>query len=448
MKTVVIKFGGTSVSSKKNIDTIVQIVKKEKSNNPVVVVSALSKITNLLVEIADKKSVNKNIQIIRKVHRDLIISIWKDKKSQKKLFLYVDSNLANIKKIVMKKSLSKSNKDVVLSFGEIMSSYIICDVLSKEGISSEQINASKCIVTDNNFGSAEFIQNKTKLNTLKVLVPLIRKQIVPVVTGFIGSTVSGKITTLGRGGSDYSASIIGYCLNSSEIQIWTDVNGIMSADPRVVPTAKTIEVVSYQAAAELAVLGAKVLHPKTILPAIKKEIPVKVLNTFSISDKGTTIVKNEINKKGTTAIVSKKGIKVINIYDPGMFNVTGYLHKIFSIFDKLAISVDFISTSEVSISLTIDGKYDTTKLAKLLEEFAMVTVKNKYATVSVIGKPIGHMPIVSSLTYGALEKENIEIEMISAGSSRLNETIVVKEEDADQVVRIFHDYLIVKRRKN
>ena len=294
------------------------------------------------------------------------------------------------------------------------------------------------IITDDNFGSADFLLQPTKINIKKILTPLIKKNIVPVITGFIGSTKNNQVTTLGRGGSDYTASIIGFCLGASEIQIWTDVDGIMTADPKIVKKARSVELVSYEEASELAVLGAKVLHPKTILPAVTKNIPVRILNTFNPSHKGTTIMQEARKHNYIASIACRKGVKVIDIHDPKMFLMHGFLYKIFKIFDELKISVDFISTSEVSISVTIDGHFNTIKLVERLKDWADVGVKNDRATVSVVGRPSGSAPMICGKIYTLFENKKIDIEMISLGASKINETVVVRQENADNVVKILH----------
>lgn len=436
---IVAKFGGTSVSSAKSIKTICSIVSKEIGRNPVVVVSALSGITDLLLSLHNlpKSHFEDKIQTIKTLHISLLKKLWKEGAPDECL-VFIHKQINEIKKCLNSRNFNKGYLDKIASFGEIMSSYIIAKVLNAKGISAKQIIATDLIITDDSFGSAEFLVNPTKVRVKRILQPLIKKRIVPVITGFIGSTKDGQVTTLGRGGSDYTASIIGFCLGVDEIQIWTDVDGIMTADPTVVKNARTVKLVSYKEAAELAVLGAKVLHPKTILPAIEKNIPVRILNTDNPNSEGTTIVREVYRLNQVTSISCKKNIKLIHIRAPKMFLMHGFLHKIFKIFDELKISVDFVSTSEISISLTIDGSYDIGRLVEELNKFADVEVRNKHATVSVIGRPIGTAPVILGRVYTLLENKKIDVEMISASASKINETIVIKEKDADGVVRMLH----------
>lgn len=442
---IVAKFGGTSVSTKESVETISSIVHRESADSfIVVVVSALSGVTDmlLLLQNQEKTSIKPILQKIRDKHARLIYALWKDSSMQKKLLACIDKNLKEVEKDTKRKRKGKALSDRIASYGEIMSSYLISSALISRGISSVAVKATECIITNEHFGRADFLVEETKKKVKKVLVPLIKKGVTPVVTGFIGRTAAGKTTTLGRGGSDYTAAILGLCLNASEVQIWTDVNGIMTADPKVVKTARTVAFVSYEEACELAVLGAKVLHPKAILPAIEKNIPIKILNTHNPANKGTTIMKDIQKSHHITAVVCKRGIKIINIHDPKMLFMYGFLYRIFRLFAEEKISVDFISTSEINISLTIDGNYDTKNLIEALKKIADVEVRTNRATVSVIGKPLGTVPVIPGKMYTFLESKNIDIEMISYGPSKINGTIVVKEEDADKVVRILHEGLL------
>ncbi len=428
---IIAKFGGTSVATKERVLTLCKIVESELEKEPVVVVSAIRGVTDLLLS-------GGSIREIRKLHKDLITSLWSNRRIQKEALQYIDSRLKEVTILRLNKNFTKETLDKIASYGEIMSSFIVTKVLQNRGMKVVQVIATDLIITNNNFGTAEFLIGPTKKNTRKVLLPLLKNGIVPVVTGFIGSTKSGQITTLGRGGSDYTASIIGFCLKASEIQIWTDVNGILTADPKIVKNAVTVEYVSYDEASELAIMGAKVLHPKAIFPAVECNIPVRILNTYNPDHVGTVILKEVAKLSHITSIVCKNNIQVINIHTPKMYGTYGFLYKICGIFTKLKISIDFIATSEISISLTINGKYQVTKLVEELEKLAEVGVQTNRSSVSVVGQSSGIDPIIPGRFYTLLEKSRIDVEMISAGASKINETIVVKEKYADDVIRIFH----------
>ena len=341
--------------------------------------------------------------------------------------------------ISLLKELTPRTIDLVVSFGERISAKVVAECLSEGGMNAKAYNSYDIgFVTDSNFGNAEVFLEETEKNLQKFFREI--KNSVPVVTGFIARNENGEITTLGRGGSDYTAAIIGAALNAEEIQIWTDADGIMTADPRIVKNAKTVDFVSYDEASELAFLGAKVLHPKTILPAVKKDIQVRILNTYNPNGRGTTVLKSVGNRKNSmTSIACKKGVKVINIHSTKMFLIHGFMAKIFDIFASLKIPVDMISTSEVNVSLTISGRYDTTKLMEELRKIAEVDMRDKRSSISVVGLGIRYTPGIAGKIFSALGNNNINVEMISLGASEINQSLVVKEEDADRTVRILHE---------
>lgn len=283
-RPIVAKFGGTSVATKEAILTIVEIVRRS-IRKPVLVVSAVSGVTDALLK--------KQIELVRTVHQRLVNELFPDRGTRLEITSYIDQQLRRIAEITKKTNLSLAEIDQLVSFGEIISSYIISKVLQLHGIASEQVIATKMIITDDNFTKAEFLPEETRKNVRNILRPIIERGVVPVVTGFIGSTRNGRVTTLGRGGSDYSAAIIGYFLGAEEIQIWTDVDGVYTADPRVVKNAQLLPVISYEQAFLLAESGAKVLHPKTMGPALKGNIPIRVLNTFKTENSGTLVTTVE-----------------------------------------------------------------------------------------------------------------------------------------------------------
>ena len=264
--------------------------------------------------------------------------------------------------------------------------------------------------------------------------------VVPVITGFIGKTKKGEITTIGRGGSDYTAGIIGVAINADEIQIWTDVDGIMSADPKIVSNAKTLVEVSFAEASELAYFGARVLHPKTIAPAMQKNIPVRVLNTFEPGSKGTIILsKAEKSNQIVKAVSYKKGITLINIGSTRMLGSHGFLARIFNIFEKNSKSIDMIATSEVSVSLTIDNEQNIDTIVRELKKIAKVKVLKNRAIVCIVGEGMKHTQGVSGRTFTALGNKKINIEMISQGASEINITFVVDGKDAEDAVKVLHE---------
>lgn len=443
---VVAKFGGTSVSTKENIQTIFAIVEKEKTlHEVVVVVSALSKVTDFLLAVASGEK--DSLTSIKEKHYELIADLLSNQQIQKELFYFVDKSLHIVEGICKEKITDKKRLDKVVSFGEIMSSKIIATYLANTGILAVPVVATDVIVTDSNFGSAEFLSDQTKSKAKKLLLPLLEKNIVPVVTGFIGATENGDVTTLGRGGSDYSASILGYALGASEVQIWTDVDGIFTADPRIVPTARPIPEVSFQEASEMAFLGAKVLHPRTMRPAVKAAIPVRVLNTFNPTCHGTSIVKKEERKSRITAITFKRKVVLVTIKAEQMFMTTGFLAKIFDIFREANISLDLVSVSEVTVSLTLDVIDALSDTLKKIEKFSRVVIDEDAAVVSVIGEHIGRFPHAIQNVFSILDKKRIRVKMISFSAQNRNISCVIKSSLWEEAVQALHNGLLLGGRK-
>ncbi|MBI2597150.1 aspartate kinase [Candidatus Daviesbacteria bacterium] len=441
---IVAKFGGTSVSSKERIYAICQVIKSQLEKEPIIVVSALSGVTDLLLSfllVKSKAQTVKKLQELKTLHKKLIDSLWDGEKAQQTL-KFIDNNLEKITKLLKKKTNTKRFSDKLVSFGEIMSSYIIAQVLESQGIRASQIIATELIVTDENYSSAEFLPLPTKRNVKKILTPLIKKKVVPVITGFIGSTKKGQTTTLGRGGSDYSASIIGFCLGVSEIQIWTDVDGIFSADPRLLANAKRLLVVSFKEASELASFGAKILHPRTIRPAIGAGIPVRVLNTFNINNPGTKICEKTNMPSGLKAISFKRKVTLINIYSSEMLLQKGFLARIFQVFADNNISVDLVSVSEVSVSVTLDNEQGFANAVKQLSLFATVSVSENLGIVSLIGEGITSSPDFINMVFTILAKAKILVRMVSLGATNINISIVVESNQIEQAVIKLHNNLL------
>ncbi len=440
---IILKFGGTSVSSKVTIATICEIVRERLPQKPIVVVSALSGVTDLFLSIkASPHSGENAFKRIRDVHCTLIRAIWCKRESADAVISYVDDVLHQAETVLKKHGVTKSSLDRICASGEMMSSYIICEALKKSGIAAQQVLAAALIVTNDNFGSAEFIPEPTRINAEHHLRPLVDQRIVPVVTGFIAATEDGRMTTLGRGGSDYSAAILGYSLHAEEIQIWTDVDGVFTADPRLVPSARVLEKISYKEASELASFGAKVLHPKTIRPAMTAGIPVRVLNTFNPRQPGTLILENFESERRVTAITSKTALTLVNIYSTDMLFSKGFLAKVFEIFSRHDVSMDLVSVSEVSVSLTCDDTIDLGAVSKEIEQFAAINISREFAMVSLIGNNVAASPGTISRIFAILEEEGILVRMVSLGSASINVSLVIKREEVARAVQVLHDKMI------
>ncbi|MBI2134008.1 aspartate kinase [Candidatus Woesearchaeota archaeon] len=424
------KFGGTSVGSAEMVRETVGIIKGSLERQPIVVVSAVSKITDLLINTAHG---GKNAEEIEKIHSDIIRELNLESSAAEK-------EIGEMRKTTSKFKGSKKELDTIMSLGERISAIIVSEYARTQGIDAKSYNAYDLgMLTNSNFGSAEVLDESYTLISEKISA--MPKGQVPIITGFIGKNKKGEITTLGRGGSDYSASIIGAAVNAEEVQIWTDADGVMTADPRIVKNARTIDLISFSEASELAYLGAKILHPKTIFPVMKKNIPVKVLNTYNPDGKGTRISMNvENGAEEITSIAYKKKLSIININSERMFMMHGFLHKIFKIFDEQKVSVDMISTSEVNVSVTVDRKSNNNldNVIGELEKIADIRVEGDKASISVVGRAIKRTPGISGKIFSALGSKGINIEMISQGASEINIGMVLSEEDSDTAVREIH----------
>ncbi len=432
---IVMKFGGTSIGNAERIINVANIIKDNLEKKPIVVVSSITKITDALIKLANESIQGKSeetFEFIKKTHYDILkeLNIDQDllKKDIKNLYKLIS-------KIKSKKSIDAKILDAIQSFGEQMSSKILAAQLNKINVKARAFNSWEIgFITNSEFGNAEPLE----ITYSKIGENIKKLDVVPVITGFIGKTIAGDITTLGRGGSDYSATIIGTAINAKEIQIWSDVNGIMSGDPRIVNNPKTLENISFNEAAELAYFGAKVLHPKTILPSMNKNIPVRVLNSFNPKNNGTVIFNNG-DKQAVKAIAYKKKITLININSTRMLGAYGFLAKIFDIFAKYEKSVDVISTSEVSVSLSIDNDKNINEILDELKAISNVNVERNKAIICIVGEGIKNTFGIIAKTFTAIENNKINIEMISQGASKINLTFIIDEKDSEKAVNILHN---------
>lgn len=328
--------------------------------------------------------------------------------------------------------MSASAKDKLMSFGERIGSRILAALLEQRGVKSVAMDAHELVFTDDNFGEGNVDFEKTNSVILEKVGGLIEDGVLPVITGFIGQATNGHYITLGRGGSDYSGAIVAGALQALELQIWTDVNGIFNTDPRLVKEAKVLDRVSFNEAGELAYFGAKVLHPKTIKPAIEKNIPVKILNTFNPAAVGTLITNEE--EDSLKSVTYKKGISIINICSAGMLEARGFLAKLFEVFARHGVEVDVVSTSEVSVSVTVDkGGVRLERVVADLSEFAKVNVEKGLAIVCLVGAGIAGDRRVLGELFSAVNEHDVM--MVSQGASKRNITFLVKEAEAPEVVR-------------
>jgi aspartate kinase len=451
---LVMKFGGTSVGSPERFLTIVDIVRKTSKEHgaPVVVVSAMSGVTDLLIKAAQEakdRNLDAALDVLDKIHekhKDTIYTLFQQASIVDELVEDLENHLNKLDIILRGVSylgeLTKRSLDAISCFGELLSSLILATLLEKEGIESKWIDARSFLITDNTFGKAVPLWETTTAKAQGTILPELADDRVVVTQGFIGSTSNGITTTLGRGGSDYSAAIIGVACEADEIQIWTDVDGMMTADPRVVPDAKVLSTVSFQAASELAYFGAKVLHPLTIKPAVEKNIPVRILNTLKTEARGTVISDDDDDDQPIYAIASKKSITALFFNSLNMLMSHGFLAKLFSVFDKYRTPIDLIATSEVSVSVTIDNTENIESIMENLYDLCDVRMMQDVAIVSVVGTHFRAKSGIAGKVFDCLK--DINIIMISGGASDITLSFVVSNEDADRAVKKLHDHLFQK----
>ncbi|MGA2887416.1 MAG: lysine-sensitive aspartokinase 3 [Terracidiphilus sp.] len=446
MSLVVMKFGGTSVEDPTAIGRTAAIVagRVALGKQPIVVVSAMAKVTDQLLRAAEAASTGDRTGALaissrlRSRHRDTAVALVKncaeliDIIDQK--FDSLDEVLRGLAAIL---ELTPRISDLIVSYGERISSRIVAAAFCEQGIDAVHVDAREVIVTDSQFQKAvpqdALIEQRAQIK----LLPLTAQGKVPVMGGFIASNEAGITTTLGRGGSDFTGALIGGAIQAEAIEIWTDVDGIMTADPRVCPEALRVKVISFEEAAELAYFGAKVLHPATILPAVKKNIPVLVLNSRNASCEGTRITSLAPHCKSPfKSIAVKKKLSIIDVVASRMLMTHGYLKSIFDIFDKHQCPVDMVSTSEVSVSLTVDSNEKLPVIAADLSQLADVKYEGKKALVCMVGDDIRGQNGIAAQVFAAIR--HINVRMISQGASEINMSFMIDEDDADEAVRSLH----------
>ena len=443
---IVMKFGGTSVEDSTAIDRIAGIVKARLAERPLVVVSAMSKVTDGLLAMAaaaGKGDIDKAVELCHRVRERHFTTAGELLHTG--LFTEVHARLQTefeslehlLRGIAAVGELTPRTSDYVVSFGEQLSSIVVTAAFTARGLPAVLLDARTVIITDSQHGKAipqvEEINSKLHVHAK----PLIADGKVPVMGGFIGSTREGITTTIGRGGSDFSAALAGAGLNAERIEIWTDVDGMKTTDPRICPDAHRIKIISFDEAAELAYFGARVLHPATVLPAIEKNIPVLVLNSRNPSNEGTRIVaRTQKSRSLFKAIAAKPRITIIEIVAARMLMAHGFLAKVFEIFDRHKCAIDIVSTSEVSISVTVDSNEAIPAITADLEKLAYVKFSGRQAIICLVGESIRERPGVAAQVFDAMKEINVR--MISQGASELNMSFVIEESDVPAAIRTLH----------
>lgn len=442
---IVMKFGGTSVESQEAVARVAQTVQTYVKRQPVVVVSAMGKTTNKLLEAAREAAAGRREQALTIVDElrahHLTHGLALAGSAAAELDRYIRTHFEWLDELVKGLSvvgeLSPRSMDAIASLGERLSSLIVSFAFRASGMRTQHVDSRRVIITDDRFTQAQPLLDET-YDLLRQRVRPVAETSVVVMGGFIGSTRDGQTTTLGRGGSDYTAAIVGAGIGAEEIQIWTDVDGMLTADPRIISGGHRVKSISFAEAAEMAYFGAKVLHPSTVLPAVEKNIPVLILNSRRPEVGGTRITSHAVPCKNPVKSIScKRNITILNVRSTRMLMAYGFLRRIFEVFDRYETSVDMVSTSEVSVSLTIDNRDNLAAVCEELEQFADLSMEDGQAIVCLVGENIRHTPGIAGRAFQVLEKKNIR--MISQGASLLNLGFVVSEQDLQDVVGLLHN---------
>ncbi|WP_420238845.1 lysine-sensitive aspartokinase 3 [Telmatobacter bradus] len=449
MNLVVMKFGGTSVEDPAAIGRTAAIVagRVALGKSPVVVVSAMAKVTDQLLRTAsaaasgDRTGALAISERLRARHRDTAAALVKDHAALATLTNTIDEEFDALDEILRGLAaileLTPRISDLIVSYGERLSSRIVTAAFRELGLNAAHVDARQIVITDSQFQKAVPNDVLIEKKAEEILRPLAKEGKVPVMGGFIASNEGGITTTLGRGGSDFTGALVGGALTAEAIEIWTDVDGIMTTDPRICPDALRVKTISFEEAAELAYFGAKVLHPATILPAVKKSIPVLVLNSRNANCEGTRITAIAPHCQSPfKSIAVKKKLAIIDVVASRMLMTHGYLKTIFDIFDKHQCAVDMVSTSEVSVSLTVDSNEKLPSIAADLSKLADVKYEGQKALICLVGEDIRGQNGMAAQVFNAVKHVNVR--MISQGASEINMSFMIEESDADEAVRSLH----------
>jgi aspartate kinase len=446
---VVMKFGGTSVADPDAINRLINIVRQQQAKGgaaPLVVVSALSGVTDKLVAIArlaEEGNGDKAAAEIRAlVERHVGVANGVTTASRDAVVTEITREFAELAGLVhalaVLREVSPRSLDAVLAAGEVVSSRIVAAAMADHRFASEWVDARRVLITDTEHNSAAPDLVRTAEAVRELIAPAVTANRVVVLGGFIGATPAGVTTTLGRGGSDYSAAVFGACTDVDEIQIWTDVDGMLTADPRIVPQPRVVPQLSFAEASELAYFGAKVLHPSTILPAVARNIPVRILNSRRPDNPGTRITADGAAANGQlTAIACKRDVTVIDITSTRMLMAHGFLRRLFEVFERLKTAVDVVTTSEVSVSVTVDDTRRLEAIVDNLRNFAEVSCEREMAIICAVGENLRADPTLFGRAVTALER--IPLRLVSQAASRRNVTFVLRNSDVPHAMMRLHE---------
>jgi aspartate kinase len=442
---IVCKFGGTSVTDAPAIVRLIDIVRQRREERPLLVVSAMARVTDTLLALAHRASaagdeeIDAEVRALAQRHE----AVARDLPGGLAALPAIEEDMAALRRelrCIQRRSVTLGELDAIAGRGEIWSSRLVSAALEGAGVASAWIDIRPIMVTDERSTRATPYIQVVNTRARERLRPLTEGGRIPVTQGFIGSTATGVPTTLGRGGSDFTAALLGAALSAKRVEIWTDVDGLMTADPRIVPAARTLAAASYEEAAELATFGARILHPATALPLVRAGIPIIILNSTHPERRGTTIEPEaQLDRVGDSPIRSiswKQGITVVNIRAPRMLGTYGFLRAMFEVFERHETVVDVLASSEVSISLTIEDRSRLDALVRDLGDLGEAWIEEHRALVAVVGIGLRTTPGVAGRVFNAVWPANVEI--ISQGASAINMTFVVREEDGPDVVRRLH----------
>ena len=439
------KFGGTSVEDARAFARVARIVSAVSSAPLVIVVSAMSRVTDALFGSVEMAGAGKTEQALRSLEphfeRHALIARTLEAGARDEFYLELENARREIAELLQRVTDAHEPRpllqDAVVAHGESLSAKLLAAALHERMLSAAYVDARRCIITNEDFGCAVPLNEETYRHTQTTLSPLLAAGKIPVLGGFIASSPDGHTTTLGRGGSDYSAALVGAGINAREIQIWTDVNGVLTADPRVVPHARTIPSLSFAEAAELAYFGAKVLHPKTILPAVIRGIPVRICNSRDPEQTGTGVYFDAgMSPRTVKAIAHKKGITVLHITSARMLGAYGFLRALFEVFERYRTIIDIVTTSEVSVSLSLEDTSRIDEIIRDLRPIAAVKVESGLAVVCIVGEELRYTSGIAARIFGTLG--DINVLLISQGASNVNFTFVVAEREVEETVRRLH----------
>lgn len=458
---LVMKFGGTAVDSGKKIVHIANLIKSyhDKGNEIIGVFSAVMGMTDEILNVSgyvlkrDKRKIKDFINKTRKLHVEIIQDSIKNKNYKAKAIQVVEALLKEMEDIlngiVMLTEVTEKGMDYLLSFGERLLTPIISYSLLDKGLDSIYLTGQEAgILTDSKFGHARPLLDTTKIRVKYHIDPLLKENKIPVITGFIGADQNGNITTLGRSGSDYTATIIAVCIEADEVWLWTDVNGLMTADPLIVKEAKVLKEVSFAEAIELSLFGAKYMHPRALEPVMDTKIPIRIRNTFNLSNVGTVISKNtsKTSQKIVKSIIAIRNTALIDVSGGGMVGAPGTAAKIFDALAKKSVNIMMISQSpsESSISMVVKKEdldtatttLDMTQLDKIIKN---VRVNEDVAVIAVVGSGMRGIKGIAAKVFSSVSKNNINVIMIAQGSSELNLAFVVDNADCEKAVRSLHE---------